>query len=269
MPYKLVVLDLDDTLLRDDLTISQRTRESLERAQKQGLRVVLASGRPTGAIWRYAKELDIASHGGFIISFNGAVVTDCATGRTLFQKALPKELIHELYDLSVAHGTLILSYVDDQIVTPVANQWADIEQTLTGMDLRLTPDFKGAIQTDAIKAILLQEPGFLKAVSEKLRPLVSDRMNMVLSKPFFLEFTNLGIDKRHSLGHLVDTLGIRQDEVIAFGDSYNDVGMIQFAGMGICMANGPLEVQATADFVTESNMHDGIAVGLERFVFGV
>jgi Cof subfamily protein (haloacid dehalogenase superfamily) len=267
MPYKMIVLDLDDTLLQDDLTISDRTREGLMRAQRQGVRVVLASGRPTGAIWRYARELEIAEHGGFIISFNGAVLTDAASGAMLFQKALSKETIHELYELSVAHGTLILSYVDDQIVTPLANEWAEVEQRLTGMEVRVVPDFKAAVQVDCIKAILLQEPTFLRAVSETLHPLVRDRLNMVISKPFFLEFTDKGIDKRHSLGLLAQTLQISSDEVIAIGDSYNDLGMIEFAGLGICMANGPAEVRAKADHVTASNMEDGIALALERFVF--
>lgn len=268
MPYKMVVLDLDDTLLRHDLTISDRTRDALMRAQRQGVRVVLASGRPTGAIWRYAQELEIARHGGYIISFNGAVVTDCATEQPIFQQALPKEIIHELFDHSVEHGAHILSYVDDQIVTARANEWADIEQKLTGMDMREAPDFKGAIQRDAIKVILLQEPAYLKQVSEKLRPLVQDRMNMVISKPYFLEFTDKGIDKRFSLAMLCEKLEILPSEVMAIGDSYNDVGMIQFAGIGICMANGPADVQAIADHVTESNMDDGIAVALDRFVFG-
>mgnify|MGYP001012099033 CR=1 FL=1 len=138
MPYKMVVLDLDDTLLRDDLTISDKTRDALLRAQNEGVRVVLASGRPTGAIWRYAEELEIAKHGGYIISFNGAVVTDCETEKPIFQKALSKEIIHELFDHSVEHGALILSYVDDKIVTPRANEWADVERKLTGMEIRET-----------------------------------------------------------------------------------------------------------------------------------
>jgi Cof subfamily protein (haloacid dehalogenase superfamily) len=267
MAYKMIVLDLDDTLLRDDLTISDRTLASLQRAQTEGLRVILASGRPTGAIWRYAKELQIERHGGFLISFNGAVVTEAATGTTLFQTSLTKETIHELYDLSVAHGTLILSYVDDKIVTPQANEWADVEQSLTGMEIRVVPDFKAAVQVDCTKAILLQEPAFLGSVAEKLRPAVQDRLNMSISKPFFLEFTGKGIDKRHSLARLCETLAILSSEVIAFGDSYNDVGMIEFAGLGICMANGPAEVRAKADHVTASNMEDGIAVALEKFLF--
>lgn len=267
MAYKMVVLDLDDTLLQDDLTISEPTRATLLRAQREGIRVVLASGRPTGAIWRYARELEIDRHGGYIISFNGAVVTDAATGEILFQTALSKETVHELHDLSLAHGTLLLTYVDDAIVTPLANEWADIEQKLTGMEIRVVPDFKAAVRVDCIKAILLQEPTFLKAVADHLRPLVRDRLNMVISKPFFLEFTAKGIDKRHSLASLCGKLEILPSEVVAMGDSYNDVGMIEFAGLGICMANGPLEVQAKADHVTSSNMDHGVAAALERFVF--
>ncbi|MBK9576881.1 MAG: HAD family phosphatase [Fibrobacterota bacterium] len=268
MAYRMIVLDLDDTLLREDLTISERTKASLMRAQSQGVKVVLASGRPTGAIWRYARELELAAHGGWIISFNGAVVTDCATGQAIFEQALARELIHEIHDLACEHDAGILSYVNDQIVTPQANPWTEVERTLTGMDVVEVPDFKKVISADAIKVIVVDEPERLKATADRLRPRIDGRMNMVISKPFFLEFTSLGIDKKHSLSHLADRLSVRSDEVMAVGDSYNDLGMLQWAGLGVCMANGPQSVRDAADHVTASNMEDGVARAVEQFVFG-
>ncbi|HNY30528.1 MAG TPA: Cof-type HAD-IIB family hydrolase [Fibrobacteria bacterium] len=267
MSYRMIVLDLDDTLLREDLTISPRTRDALMRAQAQGVRVVLASGRPTGAIWRYARELELASNGGWIISFNGAVVTDCATGTPVFEQALARDLIHEIHDLAREHDAGILSYVDDRIVTPRANPWTEVERGLTGMDVVEVPDFKKAIARDAIKVIVVDEPERLKATAERLRPRVDGRMNMVISKPFFLEFTSLGIDKKHSLQRLAERLSVKSSEVMAVGDSYNDLGMLDWAGLGVCMANGPQAVRDAADHVTASNMDDGVAMAVERFVF--
>ena len=266
--YKLIVLDLDDTLLRDDLTISDRTREALLEAQRRGVRLVLASGRPTGAIGRYARELELEKHGGWIISFNGAVVTECATGETIFEQSLGAETLHEIHDLAAEHGAGILTYVDDRIVTPQWNEWVEVERRLTGMDVVEVADFNDAIRKSAIKAIVVDEPVRLREIADKIRPLVADRMNVVISKPFFLEFTDKGIDKKHSLALLLSRLGLDAEKVMAIGDSYNDVGMLQLAGLGICMANGPKEVRDLADHVTESNMDDGVAIAVERFVLG-
>lgn len=268
MAYGMIVLDLDDTLLRDDLTISPRTKAALLEAQRRGVRVVLASGRPTGAISRYARELELERHGGWIISFNGAVVTDCGTGKAIFEQALAREIIHEIHDRAKAHDAGILSYVDDRIVTPEANEWVRVEQTLTGMDVVEVDDFKRAIQRDAIKVIVVDEPERLKALSDKIRPAVESRMNMVISKPFFLEFTGKGIDKKYSLSLLLDEVGLTREQVMAVGDSYNDMGMLELAGLGVCMANGRDEVKAMADHVTASNMEDGVALAVERFVLG-
>lgn len=266
MTYRLIVLDLDDTLLQEDLTISPRTKQSLLDAQAKGVRVVLASGRPTGAIWRYAHELQLTAHDGWIISFNGAVVTSCATGELFFEQSLSQSEIHEIYDLAQSQGAGILSYVNDEIVTPQANEWTAVEHTLTGMPVREVPDFKAVIPATAVKAIVVQEPSFLRKVAEALRPQVIDRWNMVISKPFFLEFTQKGIDKRHSLDLLARHLGLQATEIMAIGDSYNDVGMMEYAGLGVCMANGPLDVQAKANHITASNQEDGVALAVEQFV---
>lgn len=266
MPIRMIVLDLDDTLLRDDLTISERTRKSLLEAQRRGVLVVLASGRPTGAIWRYARELDLHLHGGWILSFNGAVVTDCRTGDALFEQALPRAIIHEIHDLAMEHHAGILTYVDDRIVTPKANEWTEVEHTLTGMEVVEVPDFKAAITQDAIKVIVVDEPSNLALTAERLRPFVEGRMNMVISKPFFLEFTDKGIDKKHSLAMLLGRLELDREDIMAVGDSYNDMGMLDLAGLGVCMANGRDEVKAMADHITGSNMNDGVAQAVDRFV---
>jgi Cof subfamily protein (haloacid dehalogenase superfamily) len=268
MGYRMVVLDLDDTLLRDDLTVSDRTRECLLEVQRRGVRVVLASGRPTGAIKPYANELHLAEHGGWILSFNGAVITDCATGEVLFEQSLSAELVHEIHDRAAALGANILSYVDDRIVTPRADEWTTVERRLTGMEVVEVADFKGAIRGSAIKAIVLHEPERLREVADKIRPDVEGRLSMAISKPFFLEFTDRGIDKRHSLSRLCVHLGIDASEVVAIGDGRNDESMIRFAGLGVCMENGAPEVKAAADHVTASNMEDGVALAVERFVLG-
>lgn len=266
MPYRLLALDLDDTLLREDLTISDRTRLTLIRAQEEGTTLVLASGRPTGSIWPYARQLDLPRFGGFIVGFNGAEVTDCATGQVVFQKSLTRDEVHEVYRLSRAHGLSVLSYQGEAIVTPEASPWADIERKLTGLDLVVTPDFEAQMDGPAVKAILVQEPEVLREAKEVLTPVLGDRLNLAISKPFFLEVTARGVDKGRTLGQLADRLGLTADQAMAVGDSYNDLGMLEWAGLGVCMANGPAEVRSRADVVTTSNLEDGVAAAVQRYL---
>jgi Cof subfamily protein (haloacid dehalogenase superfamily) len=86
------------------------------------------------------------------------------------------------------------------------------------------------------------------------------------SKPFFLEFLESGVTKGSSLNHLIGKLGIKREEVIAIGDSYNDLAMIEFAGLGVAMGNAPDDIKQKADYVTDTNMNDGVAKVVEKFV---
>lgn len=117
MTYKMIVLDLDDTLLRDDHTISPRTKEALMTAQEQGVKVVLASGRPTFAMRAIAKELQLEEYGSFILSFNGAKIINCKTDEELFSSTLSPEIVHSLYDISKEENVWIHTYIGDDIIT--------------------------------------------------------------------------------------------------------------------------------------------------------
>lgn len=266
MPYRILALDLDDTLLQEDLTISPRTRKALKKAQEAGVTVVLASGRPTGSIVPYARELGLPAFGGFIVGFNGAEVTDCRTGNLLFEKSLSRHDLHHLYDLSRVHGLFIQSYKGQEILTPKNNPYTEVEGRLTGLAIREVADFKAAFDGPAAKVILLEDPARLKAAAPVFQELLQGRMNVCISKPFFLEVMAQGVDKRHSLDRLVQSLGHTADAVMAVGDSYNDVGMLEYAGLGVCMANGPADVQSRADHVTGHHNEDGVAEAVERFL---
>ncbi len=269
MKYRLIALDLDDTLLREDLTISERTCSALLSAQAQGVTIALVSGRPTGSILKYAQQLRMDEFGGYIISFNGAMATECTTGNIFFERCLTRDNIHLLYDLSVAYGVYIHSYLDDNIITAKSNPYTAIECKLTGMNIIETDDFKSSMNRDAIKVILLETPEILKDLSVKLAPVINGRMNMSITKPYFLEFMDNGIDKGHGLRLLLEWLKISSEETIAIGDSYNDIEMLRLAGLGICMANGPDEVRAVADHITASNMEDGVAKVVEQCILKV
>jgi Cof subfamily protein (haloacid dehalogenase superfamily) len=266
MNYKMIVLDLDDTLLRDDQTISKRTKDALLLAQEAGVKVVLASGRPTFGMRWVAKELKLDQYGSYILSFNGSKIIDCKTNEEKYSRALSAEMAHRLYDVSRRENVGILTYAEDAIIVEETNKFASIESELTGLPVKVVPDFKEAISGPVVKALMLKEADHLVTVEKKLQTEFDGELSVMRSKPFFLEFTQLGVTKGASLDYLIKPLGINPEEVIAIGDSYNDLTMIEFAGLGVAMGNAPEDIKEKADYVAPSNMEDGVAEVVEKFV---
>jgi Cof subfamily protein (haloacid dehalogenase superfamily) len=265
MKYKMLVLDLDDTLLTDDYRISERNRKRLIEAQEKGVYVVLASGRPTPAMIRFADELELSKYGSFIISYNGAVITDLRNNQIIFEHGLTKEQIHDIYDFSIEHNVHILTYKDKQIVTETESEYIGVEQVITGMAINKVDCFKTTMDRPAIKCLLLEEPSYLKVVESRMKKAFSD-LSVSISKPFFLEVVPHGIDKAASIHHLAEKLGIQQSEVIAVGNAGNDLSMIEYAGLGIWVDNVTPELRDRADVIVASNNDDGVAEVVERFI---
>jgi Cof subfamily protein (haloacid dehalogenase superfamily) len=266
MPYQMIVLDLDDTLLQDDHTISDRTKRALMEAQELGVKVVLASGRPTSAMYAIAEELRLKDFGSFILSFNGAKITNCQTGEELFSSTLSPDVVNHLYELSRRENVWIHTYVGDQIITEAGNQFTTIEGEITGLEVVEVGSFVGAVSEPVVKVLMLEEPAKLAMLEKKLQEELAGQLSVMRSKPFFLEFTEQGVTKGTSLSQLIQKLGIKRDEVIAIGDSYNDLAMIEFAGLGVAMGNAPDDIKEKANFVTDTNMNNGVAKVVEEFV---
>lgn len=265
MNYRMLVLDLDDTLLKDDRTVSELTRRRLLEAQQQGMIVVLASGRPTYAMQHLAKELCLAEYGGYFISFNGARITSCADQHILLSVDISHAQMCKLFDLAQEHGVYIQTYTEDHILVSKDNEYTQIEKEITGMDVIECADFKAEIPKTAVKAMMLEHPDRLKEVEKALRPVVENELYMTITKPFFLEFMNPAVDKGKSLVTLAQHLNVPMEQVIAVGDSYNDISMLKAAGLGVAMGNAVEAVKQAADYETADNEHDGVARVVERF----
>lgn len=265
MNYRMIVLDLDDTLLKDDRTVSEMTRRRLLEAQQQGTVVVLASGRPTYAMQHLAQELCLAQYGGYLISFNGARITACENGAVLSSVDISHAQMCQLFDLAQEQNVYIQTYTEDHILVSKDNEYTRIEKEITGMDVVECADFKAEIPKTAVKAMMLEHPDRLKQVEQALRPVIKDELYMTITKPFFLEFMNPAVDKGKSLVTLAAHLGISMEQVIAVGDSYNDISMIEAAGLGVAMGNAVEAVKQAADYETDDNEHDGVARVVEKF----
>ena len=263
--YKMIVLDMDDTLLNDDHIISEENKEMIFKAQEMGIYVVLASGRPTSAMTAYAKELKMDHYNSYMISFNGSTVTDLKEDKVLFEHALTKEQIHSLYDFSQQNNTHIITYLGEQIISERHSEYIDIESTITGLELLIVPSFKEAVTTSAVKCLLLEEPSYLKSVEAVLKNAMPD-LSVCMSKPFFLEAAPNGIDKGAAIQVLAEKLNIHQSEIIAVGNAGNDLTMVQYAGLGVWVDNVDSELREFGDVIVASNNDHGVAEVIRRYI---
>ncbi len=259
----MLVLDMDDTLLTDDHTISNENKEMLLKAQELGVHVILASGRPTPAMTAYAKELQL--HNSYMISYNGAVITDLKEDKVIFEQTLTQEQIHDLYDYSLKSKTHIITYLDGKIVSETDSEYIEIEKNITGLEHNKVLSFKDEVKSAAVKCILLEEPSYLKQVEEDLK-IAMPHLSVSMSKPFFLEVAQNGIDKGASIKFLAEKLNILQSEIIAVGNAGNDLTMIQYAGLGVWVDNVDPKLRDKGDVIVASNNNHGVAEVVRRFI---
>ncbi|HJS01213.1 MAG TPA: Cof-type HAD-IIB family hydrolase [Flavobacterium sp.] len=263
MKYKMLVLDMDDTLLNDTHEISVENRTMLAKAKEKGVHIILASGRPTPAMIEYAKDLGLMDS--YMISFNGAVITNLKNNEVIFEQSLTQEQIHTLYDYSQTKKTHIITYLDGKVISESCSEYIDVELNITGLEHEVVPNFKERVQSSAIKCILLEEPSYLKDIEADLKATMP-YLSVCMSKPFFLEAAQNGIDKGASVKFLADKLNILQEEVIAVGNAGNDLSMIEYAGLGVWVANVDAHLREKGDVIVASNNNHGVAEVIERFI---
>lgn len=267
MKYKILALDIDGTLVGSDHKILPETREALITAQKKGLKVVLASGRPTPGMMALSKALELEKNGGFVLSYNGGRITNMQTGAVVHEQFLTPSEAHEIYDLAKSLNVNIMAYDEDDILTIDDDEYIQLESNINAMPLRNIDSFKEAVVNNTIKTLTTGTPERIAEVEKVYLEKFSERFSICRSMPFFLEVMPQGINKAASLGKLLDSLGLTCEDLVACGDGFNDVEMIKFAGLGVAMDNAVAEVKDVADYVTRSNDDNGIVDVIEKFIY--
>ena len=267
MDYKLIALDLDGTLTNSRKEVTPRTRYALLEAQAQGKKVILASGRHPLGVYPIAHDLMLEQHGGYIMSFNGGKIIECATNRTIVTKLFPREYLPDIINVLQDSNITIITWDDRRIfANNKVNDYTYVEKDVLKLEMVTADDFLGAIKFDVNKILLAGEPDELDEYQKILMKRYDGLLEIYKSAPYFLEIMPFGVSKGSMLPLLLDKLGINRDELIAFGDNYNDMTMIGYAGMGVAMGNGEPEIKKIANYVCKSNDEDGIAETLQKFV---
>lgn len=268
MKYKLLVLDVDGTLLNDNKEISPRTHAALLKVQQMGVHIVLASGRPTCGVLPLANALELNHYGGFILSYNGGQIINAQTGELLFEKRIDPELIPYLDKKAKKNDFAIFTYHKDFILTDKPeNQHVQAEATLNDMRVIGVENFPEAIDFSPCKCVLASDDETaLVGLENHWKKRLAGSLDVFRSEDYFLEVVPQFIDKGNTLAVLMEKLKVTTEQVVAIGDGVADVSMLQLAGVGIAMGNARDSVKACVDHTTLTNNMDGVAVAVEKVI---
>jgi len=275
MPYRLLALDVDGTLLDPAGELQPTVRDAVIAVQQRGLRVVLCTGRRFRTARPLAQALQLD---GPLVVHNGALVKDMASGQTLHQSYIAAEMYHPALALLRRLSTPMM-YVDafhenvDILTEPMERAHPFQREYLADQlaHCRIVDDIASPLAHGVLMLSIMADGTNLQA----LRPVVEQtmgtrgRVHLLVNKNYqgyILEILQAGVSKWQALQQLAAQQGITPEEIIAVGDDYNDLDMIRCAGLGIAMGNAVDTVKAAADAVTGSNAEDGLVQALERFV---
>ncbi len=269
MKYKVLAFDIDGTLVNSKKEITPRTKEAITAAAKQGCKIVIASGRPAKGIDRYVEELNLKELGGYVLCTNGAKIISCADGSYVHNILLPQEYYGEICDLAKSEGVHLMTYDyegNTVVSETIDDPYLQLEARINGLARKEIPDMKTFLDYPVNKFLMLGDGDVLTEVEKHVWEKLHDRMEVYRSEPFFLEIMPKNVHKAFGLEKLIESLGVKREELMAFGDGYNDKTMLEYAGMGVAMSNGVEATKAAADYIAPSNNEDGIAEVIRKFV---
>lgn len=263
MPIKLVAVDLDDTLLDKRLGISLRTRAAIRQAVAQGVTVTVATGRMYCSALPYARQLDLDVP---IITYNGGLIKSSLSNEVLFHRGIDPEIAKQILALFQERGWYIQAYVDDVLYVKEVNDKARYYENIAGVKAVAVGDRLYTLFDQPTKLLAMAETDEIKEINNIIQNRFAGNIYTAISKPNYLEMTHPTANKGKALEFLATKLNISREEVMAVGDSNNDLDMIRYAGFGVAMGNAADKIKAAAQAVTFGNNEDGVAEAIEKYV---
>lgn len=264
---KLIALDIDDTLLTSQRHILPTTKQAVQDALAQGIKVLLCTGRPLAGAKPFLDELGIAGDEQYVITYNGAV-TETVSGQVMAKHLLDNAAYREITAYGQAHH-LPTNVLDAHSNIYTANRdvdWWIVEQAAeneAGLFIRqpdeLPADFAIA------KGAFVGPESLLDAHEAAVKAAFQDRFYVVRAGRNFIELMDPTVNKGQALSDLAAQLNLTAENVMAVGDEGNDLPMFDFAGVAVSMGNGTAEAKAHADYVTAANDDDGLAQAIRKF----
>jgi Cof subfamily protein (haloacid dehalogenase superfamily) len=275
MKYKAICTDIDGTLLNADRELSPKTLDVLRRAKERST-VILASSRMPAAMRHLQAELGILNCP--LVCYNGGYVIHFPAGsdqpQVLHSTPIPLAICRAIHQLAQGTEVHVSLYHADEWYVPAEDQWAAREANNTKVQPQLA-DFE-AVFVDwevrgigAHKVMCMGPAEEIEAIEQHLSRHHQDTLNLYRSKPTYLEIAHRSISKRTALEVLMGAgYAFGWEDVVAFGDNFNDMEMLEAAGLGVAVGNAKDAVKEIAKHVALAGKEDGVAFTVERLLAG-
>lgn len=270
--YKMLVTDMDYTLLNEDKDVSERNRKALMAAMAMGVQVIVATGRIYTSALYYAKLLGISTP---IIASNGAIIREEHRDKTMYQCLLPEAAINEMIKLTREQGLFCHLFSRDTIYTEkITNvsyrytEWNKYMEVQDQVKIKLLDSFEDMTESqksEIFKAVVVDDDNSkLQYIRETV--LKTGLVTVSQSLKDNIEVMNLEVSKGNAVAKLAEIYNIDKSEIITIGDNENDLSMIEYAGLGVAMGNAVQMLKDSADYITADYMDDGVAQVVEKFI---
>jgi hypothetical protein len=267
---QLLVLDIDGTIAGESNEISQPVRRAIQAAQSRGIQVAIATGRMYRSALRFHREVDSTLP---LLAYQGAWIQDPATQQLHRHWSVSKQTAIQLLDyFEQPHLRWLLSvhfYINDQLYVRELTPETQIYSERSGIEAIPVGDLRSVLKDEPTKVLALSDDTaiidqLLGGLRQQYTPA---ELYLTKSVATFFEATNPLVNKGVGVRYLAEELlGIGAANVMTIGDNFNDVEMIEYAGIGVAMGNAPADVKAVAQWVAPSVEQDGAAAAIEEFV---
>ena len=262
MDYKLVAMDLDGTLLSDELEITDRDRQAVKRLLDNDIKLILASGRPMQSMLNYAKQLDVDLP---LVSSNGALVYNIKEDNISFKTLIPTEVTKEIIAYAKERSFPLSIYTKEEIIT-LDDKMAQGHLEHEGIEAKKV-DSITELEKDVVKILFYLEDKVLRTeVKSYLTQEYKDLLYITQSEEGFFEIMNQKSSKGKAIKYMMEDMEIPVERTVAIGNNYNDLTMFEVVGLSIATANAPTEVKKRVDYVTKEPTDSGVAHAVDKFI---
>jgi hypothetical protein len=263
MAYKLMAVDIDGTLINSQGILTEKTRNAIAAGIESGLIFTISTGRPLQGV-EYFNNLfnpDLP-----FITYNGAMVIMGKSKEILYEQKLSPEDGDRIIDLGKTFDTTVIVWADNKLFVSELSERVLMYKEISGVGPIVVNDLHELTKAGVTKILWYDEIDKVEKLQSEVGRYLSGNVNFHTSRPNFLEFVDKKASKAIAMERLGEHFGIKRSEMIAVGDGYNDLSMIEYAGLGVAMGNSKDAIKQKADFVTLSNDEDGVAYVINRFI---
>ncbi|MEW8955970.1 Cof-type HAD-IIB family hydrolase [Clostridium sp.] len=275
MMYKLLCTDMDGTLLGKKHEISKENIEAVKKASAKGVKIAVCTGRLHSSAFYYASLLEVKTP---VISSNGAFIREKDEDKIIYKSILKKEHCNKIlnvcrkYGLNVTFHTPNTVFAENELFS--AKNYQEFNKNLPEegrVNIEVVPEgtleeIFDKYEEDIIKAIVIEDEKLIELKKAKDEVKNLGGLEVVSSFPNNFEIMSEGVSKGRAVEIIANTYGIKKEEVICIGDNENDISMLKYAGLGIAMGNASEEAKGAADYITDTNLNNGVAKAIEKFI---